>query len=39
MGRDNPHLAHFEGNRYGYDLYEVTPERWSTHLKGDRRPA
>ncbi|SFP67673.1 alkaline phosphatase D [Amycolatopsis arida] len=39
MGRANPHLKYFEGNHYGYDLYEVTPGRWSTHLRviGDRR--
>lgn len=33
MGEANPHLQYFEGNRYGYDLYEVTPQRWSTHLR------
>ncbi|WKX72532.1 alkaline phosphatase [Streptomyces sp. XD-27] len=39
MGRANPHLQYFEGNRYGYDVYEVTPERWTTHMRvvGDRR--
>ncbi|WP_217197142.1 alkaline phosphatase D family protein [Streptomyces buecherae] len=39
MGAANPHLQYFEGNRYGYDVYEVTPERWSTHMRviGDRR--
>ncbi|GAA2796031.1 alkaline phosphatase D family protein [Saccharopolyspora taberi] len=39
MGSANPHLKYFEGNRYGYDVYEVTPERWSTHMRviGDRR--
>ncbi|MET8680440.1 alkaline phosphatase D family protein [Streptomyces sp. NPDC004647] len=39
MGRANPHLTYFEGNRYGYDVYEVTPERWSTHMRviADRR--
>lgn len=33
MGHHNPHLQYFEGNRYGYDLYEVTPERWTTHSR------
>lgn len=33
MGRANPHLKYFEGNRYGYDVYEVTPERFSTHMR------
>lgn len=33
MGRHNPHLQYFEGNRYGHDLYEVTPQRWTTHLR------
>jgi alkaline phosphatase D len=33
MGQQNPHLQYFEGNRYGYDLYEVTPQRWTTHLR------
>ncbi|GGM49536.1 alkaline phosphatase [Longimycelium tulufanense] len=39
MGKANPHLKYFEGNRYGYDLYEVTRDRWSTHMRvvGDRR--
>ncbi|MGA4956056.1 alkaline phosphatase D family protein [Streptomyces lavendulocolor] len=39
MGRANPHLKYFEGNRYGYDVYEVTPERFSTHMRviADRR--
>ncbi|RZS32473.1 alkaline phosphatase D [Herbihabitans rhizosphaerae] len=39
MGKANPHLKYFEGNRYGYDVYEVTPQRWSTHMRviGDRR--
>ncbi|MGA6165747.1 alkaline phosphatase D family protein [Amycolatopsis magusensis] len=39
MGGANPHLKYFEGNRYGYDVYEVTPRRWSTHMRviGDRR--
>ncbi|WP_199551251.1 alkaline phosphatase, partial [Streptomyces sp. N35] len=39
MGKANPHLKYFEGNRYGYDVYEVTPERFSTHMRviGDRR--
>lgn len=39
MGGANPHLKYFEGNRYGYDVYEVTPQRWSTHMRviGDRR--
>lgn len=33
MGAANPHLQYFEGNRYGYDLYEVTPQRWTTKLR------
>ncbi len=33
MGSANPHLQYFEGNRYGYDLYEVTPQRWTTKLR------
>ncbi|WP_235921678.1 alkaline phosphatase D family protein [Lentzea tibetensis] len=33
MGAANPHLKYFEGNRYGYDVYEVTPQRWSTHMR------
>ncbi|PLW71661.1 twin-arginine translocation signal domain-containing protein [Streptomyces sp. SCUT-3] len=33
MGAANPHLQYFEGNRYGYDLYEVTPERWTTSMR------
>ncbi|MGP4004532.1 alkaline phosphatase D family protein [Streptomyces sp. 8N706] len=39
MGKANPHLQYFEGNRYGYDVHEVTPERWSTHMRviADRR--
>ncbi|MFC7304875.1 alkaline phosphatase D family protein [Streptomyces monticola] len=39
MGKANPHLKYFEGNRYGYDVYEVTPERFSAHMRviGDRR--
>ncbi|MET9633620.1 alkaline phosphatase D family protein [Lentzea sp. NPDC006480] len=39
LGLANPHLKYFEGNRYGYDLYDVTPDRWSTHLRviADRR--
>ncbi|MBB5851737.1 alkaline phosphatase D family protein [Amycolatopsis umgeniensis] len=39
MGAANPHLKYFEGDRYGYDVYEVTPRRWSTHMRviGDRR--
>ncbi|WP_435240188.1 alkaline phosphatase D family protein [Streptomyces sp. YPW6] len=39
MGQANPHLTYFEGNRYGYDVYEVTPERFSTHMRviEDRR--
>lgn len=24
MGAANPHLKYFEGNRYGYDVYEVS---------------
>ena len=41
MGAANPHLKYFEGNRYGYDVYEVTPQRWTTHMRviGDRRDA
>jgi alkaline phosphatase D len=39
MGAANPHLKYFEGNRYGYDVYEVTPERFSAHMRviADRR--
>ncbi|MGK5631420.1 alkaline phosphatase D family protein [Streptomyces sp. URMC 123] len=39
MGRANPHLKYFEGNRYGYDVHEVTAARWSTHMRviADRR--
>ncbi|MFE7808249.1 alkaline phosphatase D family protein [Streptomyces sp. NPDC057430] len=39
MGAGNPHLKYFEGNRYGYDVYEVTPERFSAHMRviDDRR--
>ncbi|MFB9908380.1 alkaline phosphatase D family protein [Allokutzneria oryzae] len=39
MGGANPHLKYFEGNRYGYDVHEVTPRRWSTHMRviDDRR--
>ncbi|MFD5344536.1 alkaline phosphatase D family protein [Streptomyces anulatus] len=39
MGKANPHLKYFEGNRYGYDVYEVTPERFTTHMRviEDRR--
>ncbi|MGW0732912.1 alkaline phosphatase D family protein [Streptomyces sp. NPDC002851] len=39
MGKANPHLKYFEGNRYGYDVYEVTPERFSAHMRviEDRR--
>ncbi|MGW6565382.1 alkaline phosphatase D family protein [Streptomyces sp. NPDC054975] len=39
MGAANPHLKYFEGNRYGYDVYEVTPQRFSAHMRviGDRR--
>lgn len=33
LGRHNPHLQYFEGNRYGYDRYEVTPQRWTTQLR------
>lgn len=41
MGKANPHLKYFEGNRYGYDVYEVTPRRWSTHMRviADRKVA
>ncbi|AKH85377.1 metallophosphatase [Streptomyces sp. CNQ-509] len=39
MGAANPHLKYFEGNRYGYDVYDVTPGRFSAHMRviGDRR--
>ncbi|MEU2262444.1 alkaline phosphatase D family protein [Streptomyces sp. NPDC019645] len=39
MGAANPHLKYFEGNRYGYDVYEVTPRRFSAHMRviADRR--
>ena len=39
MGAANPHLKYFEGNRYGYDVYEVTPKRFSAHMRviADRR--
>ncbi|MEG3628683.1 alkaline phosphatase D family protein [Streptomyces poriticola] len=39
MGAANPHLKYFEGNRYGYDVYEVTPERFSARMRviADRR--
>ncbi|MEU6060113.1 alkaline phosphatase D family protein [Streptomyces sp. NPDC047097] len=39
MGRGNPHLKYFEGNRYGYDVYELTPERFTTRMRviADRR--
>lgn len=39
LGAANPHLKYFEGNRYGYDVYEVTPSRFSAHMRviGDRR--
>ncbi|WP_240134917.1 alkaline phosphatase D family protein [Streptomyces sp. MUM 178J] len=39
MGAANPHLQYFEGNRYGYDVYTVTPERFSAHMRviADRR--
>ncbi|MET9374585.1 alkaline phosphatase D family protein [Streptomyces sp. NPDC002992] len=39
MGAGNPHLQYFEGNRYGYDVYEVTPQRFTTHMRviADRR--
>ena len=39
MGAANPHLKYFEGNRYGYDVYEVTPQRFTTHMRviADRR--
>ncbi|CAL99405.1 alkaline phosphatase D [Saccharopolyspora erythraea NRRL 2338] len=33
MGGANPHLKYFEGDRYGYDVHEVTPRRWSTHMR------
>lgn len=33
MGTKNPHLQYFEGDRYGYDLYEVTAEKWATHMR------
>ena len=39
IGAANPHLTYFEGNRYGYDVHELTPRRWTTHMRviGDRR--
>nr|WP_240929710.1 alkaline phosphatase D family protein [Streptomyces coryli] len=39
MGQANPHLKYFEGNRYGYDVYELTPRRFTQHMRviGDRR--
>ncbi|MEU2433795.1 alkaline phosphatase D family protein [Streptomyces sp. NPDC007861] len=39
MGAANPHLKYFEGNRYGYDVYEVTPQRFSARMRviADRR--
>ncbi|MEU3049758.1 alkaline phosphatase D family protein [Streptomyces sp. NPDC006984] len=39
MGAANPHLKYFEGNRYGYDVYHVTPEHFSAHMRvvADRR--
>ncbi|WP_455362497.1 alkaline phosphatase D family protein [Streptomyces sp. SYSU K21746] len=39
MGAANPHLKYFEGNRYGYDVYEATPQRFSAHMRviADRR--
>ncbi|MFJ6948833.1 alkaline phosphatase D family protein [Streptomyces wuyuanensis] len=39
MGAANPHLKYFEGNRYGYDVYEVTPRRFSARMRvvADRR--
>ncbi len=33
MGAGNPHLQYFEGNRYGYDLYHVTPQRFTAHMR------
>jgi alkaline phosphatase D len=33
MGEANPHLQYFQAGSYGYDLYEVTPERWTTHMR------
>ncbi|GAA3220962.1 alkaline phosphatase D family protein [Dactylosporangium siamense] len=33
LGAANPHLQYFEGNRYGHDVYEVTPQRWTTRLR------
>ena len=33
------HLKYFEGNRYGYDVYEVTPQRFSSAHAGDRGTA
>ncbi|AXK36106.1 metallophosphatase [Streptomyces armeniacus] len=39
MGAANPHLKYFEGNRYGYDVYELTPERLTARMRviADRR--
>ncbi|MDK1476487.1 alkaline phosphatase D family protein [Streptomyces sp. 549] len=39
MGRANPHLQYFEGNRYGYDVHEVTAAHWTTRMRvvADRR--
>jgi alkaline phosphatase D len=30
---DNPHIKFFEGRKRGYMLCDVTPERWTTHLR------
>ena len=29
----NPHIKDFEGDHYGYDLYEITPTEWKTHQR------
>lgn len=38
LGAANPHLKYFEGNRYGYDVHELTSRRWTTTMRviGDR---
>ncbi|MDJ1135528.1 alkaline phosphatase D family protein [Streptomyces iconiensis] len=33
MGKANPQLQYFEGGHRGYAVYDVTPERWSTHMR------
>ncbi|MCX4514556.1 alkaline phosphatase D family protein [Streptomyces sp. NBC_01619] len=39
IGRLNPHLQYFEGDRYGYDVHDVTARRWTTEMRviADRR--